>query len=926
MRDFQAFVRAQVAGLGLPPEREDKIVEEWAAALEDAYDGLRAEGATDAEAWTNLQAQVPDWRVLGQDLLESEPVLARLASPQRFPFSGAGKQRLIASLRTGLTSGLGGDLRHALRLFVAERGFSATVVLTLAICLGANAAIFSVVHAVLLRPMPVPAAERIVGMGDVYPTVTPNDILANDVPSFFDRREALTTLDEQAMFTFWFDTINFDGVAEEVRAMRVTPSLFRLLGVPPALGRTFTDEEGEVGADRRIILSHGLWQRLHGGDPAVIGRELRLGWTGEPYTIVGVMPAGFSFFDRGYDGHARAPGQNVQFWIPLAFTATQKSDAGRTRYGYFHVGRLRPDATIEQLQAELDALLARNKERFPQFRYDELGMYTIATPLQDALTRDVRGYLYLLWAAAGVVLLIGAINIMNLSLARTGRRTRELATRLALGARRVQVTRQLIFEGLVPASAGGVAGIVVGSAILRVLASTGLEHLPNAGHVQMDPVVILVIGTASLLVGTLMGLVPSIAAGSVIRSHPLADSSRSKTDGRAATLFRRGLVVTQIALSVVLLIGAALLLSSFRHLLRLDTGVTATRVTTATIFPPPSRYPDAASVVDLSNRLLDGVRAIPGVEAAGMTTNIALSGFASPATVVAAERRNETDGAPLVPSIVGVTPGYFATMGTPIVGGRDFEDSDTASSARVAIVDESLAARLWPDADPIGRVIFRGDAGPYTVVGVVRDVRFEGLAARAESIGAAYFPHGQGPGLSRLRWLAVRTTNDAPIAREVRAVLARIDPDLPLADVQTMTERTVRSLVPQSLAMGLATLFGVVALFLSVLGIYGVLAYVVARRTREIGIRMALGGTVGSIFQLVFREGLTLVAAGLLVGLAGALMSGQTLQGQLVGVQSTDPIVLGTVTLLTGVIGLSACVAPAMRAARVQPVDVLTEG
>jgi hypothetical protein len=232
---------------------------------------------------------------------------------------------------------------------------------------------------------------------------------------------------------------------------------------------------------------------------------------------------------------------------------------------------------------------------------------------------------------------------------------------------------------------------------------------------------------------------------------------------------------------------------------------------------------------------------------------------------------------------------------------------------------------LWPGEDPIGKAIFRGEAGPYTIVGVVRDVRFEGLTARAESIGAAYFPQGQGPGLSRLRWLAVRTSTDVPIARQVRAALARIDPDLPLADVQTMTERTARSLVPQSLAMGLATLFGVVALFLSVLGIYGVLAYVVARRTREIGIRMALGGTVRGMFHMVFREGLTLVAAGLLLGLAGALASGRILQGQLVGVQATDPVILGTVAMLTGIVGLLACVAPALRAARVQPVHVLQE-
>ena len=474
MRDFQAFVRDHLSALNLPPARERKIVEEWAVPLEDAYDALRADGLSDAEAWASLQAQIPDWHALGRELLDAEPALTRLSHPQRFPFPGATKQRVVTALRAQLTSGLGGDVRHALRLFVTERGFSATIVLTLAICLGANAAIFTVVRAVLLSPMPIPEADRIVGIGDVYPTITPNDILSNDVPSYFDRREAVTTFDEQAMFTFWFDTISFDGIAEEVRGMRATPSLFRLLRVPPALGRTFTDAEGEMGADRRILLSHGLWQRLYGGDPGVVGRELRLGWTGEPYTIVGVMPADFSFFDRGYDGHARAPGEDVQFWVPLAFTAAQKSDAARTRYGFFHVGRLRPGATIEQLQSQLDALLARNVERFPQFRYTDLGMYTLATPLQDALTRDVRGRLYLLWAAAGFVLLIGAINVMNLALARTSRRARELATRLALGAGRLQVTRQLILEGLVPAAVGGAAGIAVGAALLAALASRGL--------------------------------------------------------------------------------------------------------------------------------------------------------------------------------------------------------------------------------------------------------------------------------------------------------------------------------------------------------------------------------------------------------------------------------------------------------------------
>jgi predicted permease len=467
--------------------------------------------------------------------------------------------------------------------------------------------------------------------------------------------------------------------------------------------------------------------------------------------------------------------------------------------------------------------------------------------------------------------------------------------------------------------------LAVGAGVLAALAWRGLAELPNAGGVHMDRVVVLAVAAVSLAIGVVIGLLPAFAAGSPSLVQPLADGNRSRTDGRAAAFFRRGLVVTEIALSVVLLVGAALLLSSFRHLLSLDTGFTATRVTTGTIFPPPSRYPDARSVITLTNRVLDAVREIPGVEAAGSTTNIALSGFASPATVVAADRRGEPDEAPLVPSIVGISPGYFAAMGTPIVRGRDISEHDTATSAPVAIVDERLATRLWRAADPIGQAIFRGDAGPYTIVGLVRDVRFESLSARAESIGAAYFPQSQGPGLSRLRWLAVKTSTDRAVVGEIRAALARLDPDLPLADVQTMEERTSRSLLPQSLALSLAALFGLVALFLSVLGIYGVLAYVVARRTREIGIRLALGSSVAGIFRLVFAEGFALTALGLALGLAGALAVGRTLRAELVGVQPSDPAIVFPVALLAGGVALIACLGPAVRATHVNPRDVLAE-
>jgi putative ABC transport system permease protein len=909
MRDVKGFVRRQLPPLALGRDRELKIVEELAAQLEESYDALMAGGLSDEEAWKELQRQIPDWNVLREELLAAEP-----------------RRTLLSALREVFALGFARDLRSSVRLLIKDRGFSTTTILTLAVCLGANAAIFTVVYSVLLRPLPLPDADRIVAMGDVYPTITPNDILSNTAPSYFDRLEAITSLEEQAMFALWFDTITIDGVSQEMRGMRATPSLFRVMQVRPAMGRPFTDAEGELGAEQKVILSHGLWQRLYGGDPTVIGQGLRLGWTGQRYTIVGVMPRGFSFFDHGDDGHARTPGDEIQFWIPLAFTPAQLSDDARTRYGFFHVGRLGPDATVDQVRAQVDALNAANFRRFPQFGLSELGMYTAVTPLQEALTRNVRGLLYLLWGGAAFVLLIGAINIANLALARSSVRIRELATRLALGAGRYRIIRQLIMEGVALAGIGGLAGVGVGAWILQTLASSGMENIPNAAHIQMDWTVVSVTGAASVLVGVLIGLVPAATLGRLNVNQVLAEGSRLGTGARATRLFRRALVVAQIALSVVLLIGAGLLLISFRNLLAVDAGFNADRVITATIFPPPSRYKDQRAVVALSNRLLESVRTIPGVEAAGITSNIALSGRTSPATVSAADYDPRPGEALVLPSVVSVTPGYFEAMATPLIRGRYFTDSDRDSTLRVAILDERLAARLWPAEDPIGKGLYRGTSERFTVVGVVRDVRFESVAVRAESVGAAYFPDTQAPALGRLRWIAIKTATGSPtVMREVRSALMALDPDLPLSDVDTMTQRRSRALVSQKLAMGLASVFGVVALFLSVLGIYGVLAYVVAQRTREIGIRIALGSTVRGVFQLVFKEGLTLVSTGLMLGLLWALAMGRVLEDQVFGVTPTDPFVLGSVVVLTGSIALLACVSPARRATRVDPLNVLNE-
>jgi predicted permease len=923
MRDFKALVRERVAPLALAADREQKIVDEWAAELVEIHDALRADGLSDDDAWREVQRHLPDTETLAEDLLVAEPIPLKLAARSPAPCARRTLRALVARARERLAAGLLRDVHLGMRLLVHDRGFSATVILTLAICLGANAAIFTVVNAVLLRPLPVPESDRIVGMGDVYPTITPNDILTNDVPSYFDRLEALTTLEEQALFTYWYDTLPIDGVPQELRGMRVTPSLFRLLRVPPAIGRAFTDAEAEPGATRVIVLSDGLWQTLYGGDPSVVGQTLRLGWTGERYTIVGVMPRGFSFFDAGEDGHAGF--QAVQFWIPMIFTPEQRTDAARTRYGFTHIGRLKPGATVQQVREQLAALRATNASRFPQFRYDELGMYTSVLPLQEALTRRVRRTLYLLWAGAGFVLLIGAINIANLSLARASARRRELATRLALGAGRFQVARQLLVEALPPAVVGGLSGLAVGALILRALAFAGLANLPNAAGIRMDPATVAFVALATLAVALLIGLTPAGTVGAITIQPVLAEGSRSGTSGRSARAFRRGLVVAQVALSVVLLIAGTLLLTSFRHLLQVDAGFDADGVVTATVFPPPSRYPEAGAVSGLLDRIRERVQAIPGVRAAGFTSNVALSGYESPSTVTAAGRTG-TDDPPLVPSVIAVTPGYFDAMGTPLVRGRGFDDRDHANAQRVAVVDESLARRLWPDADAIGQAIYRGDAGPFAIVGVVRNVRFEGLAGSIDAIGTAYFPQAQAPPLGRLRWLAIRSAGEpAAVVRAVRAALVEIDPDLPLSDIQTMAERTSRSLVPQRLAMSLAAMFALTALFLSMLGIYAVLANVVARRTREIGIRMALGSPASAILRLVLAEGVVLIGAGLLLGVGGAILVARALTGVLFGVEPTDPLLLGSVALATGGVALLACLAPARRASRVDPVRVLSE-
>jgi predicted permease len=928
MRDFKAYVRSRLEPSGLSAEEETKIVDELAGQLEELYQSLLDVGRSDDEAWAQVQREVPDWTTLRADIVDSAPLAERLAHPEVAPFAGSRKRALVASLRDVCTRGMLQDMKLALRRARKERGFAATVLLTLAVCLGANAAIFTVVYTVLLQPIPLPDAERIVAFADQFPTVDPNFSLLNNARSYFDRPNGVPAVEDQAMFRTTRRAIENDGRAEQTAGLEVTASFFTLVRTAPALGRAFTEADSDAGNEQRIILSHGLWQQAFAADPSAIGREIEL--DGRRFEIAGVMPEGFSFFDP-----------DVRFWLPLTFTQAQRiEDTATTRltYGWYHMGRLRTDADVAQAQAQVDALNAANSAAFPGIApiWANTRFHTIVVPLHDALVRDVSAILYLLWGGAAFVLLIGAINIANLTLARSSVRARELATRLAIGASGLRVARLLTLESMLLAMLGGVASVGIGAAIVHAIQSQGLESMPNAERIGMDPTVIAFTLAGALVVGALIGLGSAAGVRAPSLTRALGDVGKGGTRGRGARVLRRVLVVAQIAISVVLLVGAGLLLASFRNLLRSDPGFDGSGVVTAAFTLPQQRYGTDVEVRDFSERLLAAVRAIPGVDTAGLTSNIPMGAGGGWGPIIADDYEAEPGESVVSPWRILITPGYLEAMRTPLVRGRVFDERDRADTERVMLIDESLAKRFWSDADPIGTRMYRptypddlnrtdADTQFYTVVGIVRDVQLRDLAGKgARAFGSFYLPQAQWPERNNFVAIETRASSEA-VMNAVRAEVARLDPLLPLFDVRTMTERTDLSLASRKLALGLSATFGVVALLLAALGIYGVLAYLVAQRRREIGIRMALGSSPRAVFRLVLGEGLWLTVTGLTLGVAGALAVASVLKDQVFGIAPTDPLVLAAVALATGGIALLACVSPALRATRVNPIVVLTE-
>jgi predicted permease len=815
------------------------------------------------------------------------------------------------------------DIRFGLRLFWKDRGFATTAILTLALCIGANAAIFAVVNSVLLQPLPVPQSGQLVHMYNAYPAagVTGG---STGVPDYYDRLRDTTVFQEQALYNTRGVTLGGNGEPQRIVSMMGTPSLLRLLQAQPIRGRLFTEEEGEPGKTTKAILTYAAWQQWFGGQDNAVGSDVRI--NGEPFAVVGVLPKDFGFLDP-----------DVKVWLPVAFTAEQKSDDQRHSNNWSYVARLKAGATVEQARQQIDALNARNLDRFPQLKQILInaGFHTVVVPLQDFLVQDLRGTLYLLWGGVVFVLLVGAVNVTNLMLVRSSARMKELATRHALGAGLARIAGQLLTETMLLSVAGGVLGLALGYAGVRALTAFGLEATPQGTHVTIDATVIAFTFGLAIVLAVLIGLIPVLGLRQMNLSQSFREEGRSGTASRGARVTRRVLVTAQIAFAFMLLIGAGLLLASFQRVLAVRPGFDASHVMTGIVSPPGTRYKDDAQLIAFWNQLADRVRALPGVQAAGITTSVPLSGNYSD-SVILAEGYAMAPGESLIsPYNFSISQGYFEAMTIPLKAGRLFNASDDERAAKVLIIDERLAQRFWKGTDPIGRRMWKPDnpedlakgPGPktqyFTVVGVVGNIRTTGLTEK-EPVGTYYYPFAQNVG--RGMTLVTRTAGDpSSIVGSVRQVVTSMDPELPFFAVKPMQQRVDESLVSRRTPMLLASLFGGIALFLAAVGIYGVLAFQVAQRRKEIGIRMALGSDSRRIFGLIVTEGLWLLALGVAVGLAGAFGIRRAMETQLFGVQAMDPVVLALVTGVLGVVAFLACAVPARRASRIDPLIALND-
>src|SRR3954447_13291827 len=896
MPDFRNEIRERLGSLELAPGRENEIAEELSHHLEDEYEQALSRGASEEEARQGVLTEFNQSDVLTRSLKGVE----RRVQQNPVQMGTERKRNMFADLSQ--------DVRYGARMLLKNPGFTVIAVLALALGIGANSAIFSVVNTLLLRPLPYKNPDQLVVIWENathlgFPKNTPSPA------NFLDWQKQATVF--AGMGAFAEKTFNLTGVGEPERleGRRVSANLFDLLGVKPVIGRNFVPEEDKPGT-KVALLNESLWKRRFGSDPSVIGRALNL--NGESYTVVGVLPRSVQLpaFGNWRD----------QVWVPLAFTSEEAASRGNH---YLEViGRMKPGVKLEQARAEMATIMARLAQQYPE---DNTRMGTVVNPLHEEIVGDMKPALLVLLGAVAFVLLIACANVANLLLARAAVRHKEIALRLALGADRTRLTKQLLVESVMLSLLGGAVGLGFAYAGLQVLTRFIPPDVAHADTIAIDGKVLVFTLLIALVTGLIFGLAPASQASNFNLNETLNEGGRDSGAGVRGKRLRSALVIAEVAVSIVLLIGAGLLINSFMHLRNLDPGFRTDHLLTLNVDLSETKYPDNPKRTAFFDEVVRRVQALPGVRSVAVAGNLPFTynGDSMPIGVEGVPDPPPDQHPDVIYRAVG--PGYFSTMGIPFVRGRDFNDQDSLDANLAVVVSEKTAKYYWPDADPIGKRLKNGTTtqeGPWrTVIGVVKDVRQNDFIAEPKM--QMYFTYRQLRSLMP-NALIVRTAIDPlSLATPVRNAIWAVDKDQTVAHIDSMEHIVAGAVARQRFSMLLLAVFAAVALVLAAVGIYGVMSYSVAQQTREIGIRMALGAQRSDVLTMTVKQGLKLVGFGLIIGLVAAFILTRVMATLLFGISATDPLTFISISLVLLLVALVASYIPALRATRVDPMIAL---
>lgn len=891
MIDWKSEIRQRLANLKLEPTRENGIVEEMAGHLEDRYREMLARGASPEKALLAARAELSDGQLLVRELNRIERQMG--AEPM---VPGVRRKNMLGNLWQ--------DLRYGLRLIRKNPGFSLVVILTLAVGIGANTAIFSVVNAVMLRALPFKDPDRLVRLNESNPERGwPTFSVSH--PTFLDWRNQNQTFAAMAAVSGASANLGTAGEIEVVRGSAVTVDFLTVLGTSPLMGRNFLPEEDKPGGNTRVIMiTYGSWQKRFGADPQVLGKTVTI--NDNPFTIVGVLPESFAW----------STGSNFELLFPLA------PDPARNRgdHRLMVIGKLKEGVSREQALADMNTIAAQIANQYPAsnagWSVSGQGFYDWMIPEQ------IRRSLLLFLGAVGFVLLIACSNVANLMLARAAARQKEISIRIALGAGRWRIGSQLLVEALTLAMISGIAGLGIASLAMRALKALNSGDVPRLDELSMDGRVLGFSLLISLLTGVLFGLAPAIHAARTNLNEMLKEGGRSVTGGKVRQRVRNLLVTVEVGLSVALLISAGLLLRSFWRLQNVNPGFKPDHVLTMRVNLPRNRYPENPRAWGFYKQVLEQASALPGIQSVGVTSGVPMGGGNTAGEVRIEGKQASADGSNSSADWRIVSPGYFRTMGIALRG-REFEERDSDDAQPATIISDGMARRYWPDEDPIGKSVALLSFGnkPFTIVGVAGDVRSIGLDSDPTPV--AYVPTAFAATWNPMN-LVIRTGSEpASQVAAIRSTLGSIDPNIPIYDVRTLDELLSSSLGSRRFTMFLLGTFAVVALLLACVGLFGVMAYLVSQRTHEIGVRLALGARPGDVFRLIIGRGMALASVGSGLGLAGAWAIGRFLESMLYQIRPSDPITLASAPVLLLAVALLACYVPARRAMKVDPMIAL---